>query len=69
MDQYISHYLKHEIKVVKDYNGVKTVNGQTVKSQKLIKQPKQCRVLREKILKKYTDCFKETIGPEDRVWI
>ena len=31
VDQYISRYLKHEIKTVKDYNGVKTVNGQKVK--------------------------------------
>ena len=69
VDQYISRYLKHEIKVVKDYNGVKTVNGQKVKSQKLRKQPKECRVLREKIRKKYADCFKETIGKEDRVRI
>ena len=69
VDKYISHYLKHEIKTVKNYNGVKTVNGQKVKSPKLRKQPKECRVLREKILKKYADCFKETIGPEDCVRI
>ena len=69
VDQYISRYLKHEIKTVKDYNGVKTVNGQKVKSPKLRKQPKECRVLREKILQKYADCFKESIGPEDCVCI
>ena len=69
VDQYISRNLKHEIKLVKDYNSVKTLNGQKVKTPKIRKQPKECKLLREKILTKYADCFKETIGPEDRVRI
>ena len=42
VDQYISRYLKHEIKVVKDYNNV-TLNGQKVKTPKIRKQPKECK--------------------------